>query len=248
MTSPVDRSASSHRGRLVGLAMVALLPPRWKPPVYRRLFGYRIGRRVRIGVSLLDAGRCEIGDDTVIGHGNVVTHVGSLRLGDHVRIGHLNVIRGGEEVQVGRYAEIMRRNELNSIVGADPVNPTDARLLIGAGTVVTDGHRLDFTDQIELGQRVIIGGRNSSLWTHNRQRTAPITIGAQTYLGSESRLAPGSRLPARSIVALGSVVSGEIEGEESLIGGVPAKVLRPLDEHDRFLVDRPTRDDLPGDL
>jgi acetyltransferase-like isoleucine patch superfamily enzyme len=113
--------------------------------------------------------------------------------------------------------------------------------------VITDGHRLDFTDRLQLGERVIIGGRNSSLWTHNRQRTAPISVGDRTYIGSESRLAPGAVLPARSIVALGSVVSGQLCGEGSLIGGVPARVLRPLDEHDLRLVDRPTRADLPDE-
>ncbi|MBW3548773.1 MAG: hypothetical protein KY452_11650 [Actinobacteria bacterium] len=238
----------TRRTRLAVLAMVAVLPPRWKPTVYRRLFGYRIAADVRIGLTLIDAAECDIGAHTVIGHGNLFIDVGRLLIGDHVRIGALNVVRGGEEVRLGRYVTVMRRNELNSIVGADPVNPNDPRLVVGAGTVITDGHRLDFTDRIELGERVIIGGRNSSLWTHNRQRTAPIVVGSRTYIGSESRLAPGSCLPARSIVALGSVVSGTLTGDESLIGGVPARVLRPLDDHDRYLVDRPTRDDLPEEL
>jgi acetyltransferase-like isoleucine patch superfamily enzyme len=114
--------------------------------------------------------------------------------------------------------------------------------------VITDGHRLDFTDRVELGRRVIIGGRGSSLWTHNRQRTAPITIGDRTYLGSECRLAPGSALPARTIVALGSVVSGAFDQPESLIGGNPAAVIRPLDPDELPLVDRVTRTDLPDDV
>ena len=238
----------SGRARVVLHAMVALLPNALKLPIYRRFFRFRIGRGVRIGVSLLAARECEIGDHTVVGHGNAVLDVDRLEVGDHVRIGSLNLVRGGDLVRIGRWSELLRRNELNSIVDPDPVNPTDPRLIIGAGCVITDGHRLDFTDRIELGERVIIGGRASSLWTHNRQRTAPITIGARSYLGSESRVAPGSSVPARSIVALGSVVSGALTGEESLIGGVPAKVLRPLDEHDRGLVDRPTRRDAPGEL
>jgi acetyltransferase-like isoleucine patch superfamily enzyme len=237
-----------RRARLAALALVALLPAVLKPPVYRRLFGYRIGRRVRIGLTLLDARECEIGDDTAFGHGNVVISVGRLIVGDHVLVGSLNLIRGGDEVRLGRWCQIMRRNELNSIVGADPVNPTDPRLLVGPGTVVTDGHRIDFTDRVELGERVILGGRHSSLWTHNRQRTAPISVGARTYVGSESRMAPGASVPARCIVALGSVVAGGLVDEDSLIGGVPAKVLRPLGDEDRFVIDRPTRDGLPEDL
>ncbi|MBA3286425.1 MAG: hypothetical protein H0U21_00165 [Acidimicrobiia bacterium] len=238
----------SRRARLVTHVLVAVLPNAAKLAVYRRIFGFRIGSRVRIGLSVIAARECEIGDDTVIGHGNAVIDVGRLELGDHVRIGSLNLVRGGDVVRIGRWSELLRRNELNSIVDPDPVNPTDPRLLIGPGCVITDGHRLDFTDRIELGERVIVGGRNSSLWTHNRQRTAPIRVGARTYIGSESRLAPGSSVPARSIVALGSVVVGEVAGEESLIGGVPATVLRPLDEHDRDLVDRPTRRDAPESL
>jgi acetyltransferase-like isoleucine patch superfamily enzyme len=114
--------------------------------------------------------------------------------------------------------------------------------------VITDGHRLDFTDRLELGRRVIIGGRASSLWTHNRQRTAPVRIGDRTYVGSECRMAPGSTLPRGSIVALGSVVSGHLEVDESLIGGVPARALRPLEADEIELVDRRTRDDLPVDV
>jgi hypothetical protein len=49
-------------------------------------------------------------------------------------------------------------------------------------------------------------------------------------------------------VALGSVVSGPLTAEKSLIGGVPAVVLRPLDEHDRDLLDRPTRPGAPDPL
>ncbi len=238
----------SRRFRLVGLGLVAILPRAVKPALYRRIFGYRVGRHVRIGVSIVDAQECEIGDFTTIGHANAILSVGRLVIGDHVRIGTLNMIRGGDEVRLGDWSWLMRRNELNSIVGADPINKTEPRLLIGPGTIVTDGHRLDFTDRIELGNRVIIGGRNSSLWTHNRQRTAPISIGDQTYIGSESRLAPGACVPRRSIVALGSVISGHLTGEESLIGGVPAKVIRSLDEKDLFLIDRPTRDDMPDNF
>ena len=80
--------------RLFVLACVALLPSFLKRPCYRWFFGYRIGKRVRIGITILDAGTCEIGDDSLIGHLNLVLGVKSLTLGDHVRIGHLNIIRG----------------------------------------------------------------------------------------------------------------------------------------------------------
>src|SRR5262249_33691313 len=98
----------TSRSRLLVLAVLAFLPSFLKRPFYRWFFGYRIGKRVRIGVSIIDAGECEIDDDVSIGHLNVVTRVLKLVIKDHVRIGHLNVIRGGELVSLGRYTEIMR--------------------------------------------------------------------------------------------------------------------------------------------
>jgi len=203
---------------------------------------------VRIGLSIIDSEGCEIGDDTRIGHFNVVIGVRRLTLGDHVRIGHLNIIRGGDEIIFGRYAELIRMNEINSIPDPDVVNPVDSRITIGPGTIITTGHKIDFTDRVEIGRRVIIGGRNSSLWTHNRQRTKPISIGDFAYIGSEIRMAPGAAIPARCIVGIGSVIVGKLDGEGWLVGGVPAKPLKQLSADDLFLIERKTRPDLPDDI
>ena len=238
----------TSRFRLLVLACIALLPSFLKRPAYRLFFGYRIGRRVRIGLSILDAATCEIGDDSQIGHLNLIVGVNNLRIGDHVRIGHLNMIRGGDEVTLGRYSELLRLNEINSIPDPDVVNPVDPRFELGAGSVITTGHKIDFTDRVQIGRRTIIGGRNSSFWTHNRQRTLPISIGDLAYVGSEIRMAPGASIPSRCIVGIGSVVTTELKDEEHLIAGVPAKAVKELHDEDRFLIERKTRLDLPDDI
>jgi acetyltransferase-like isoleucine patch superfamily enzyme len=234
--------------KLLVLAGLALLPSFLKRPCYRILFGYRIGRRVRIGVSILDAASCEIADDSRIGHLNMIVGVNKLVMGDHVRIGHLNIIRGGDEVVLGRYSELLRLNEINSIPEPEVVNPVDPRFALGEGSVVTTGHKIDFTDRVVIGRRTIIGGRNSSLWTHNRQKTRPITIGDFAYVGSEIRMAPGASIPSRCIVGIGSVITSEVDGEGWLIAGVPAKPIKELDGEDKFLIERKTRQDLPDDV
>ena len=230
------------------LAFIALLPSFLKRSLYRLFFGYQIGKRVRIGVSIIDARDCRIDDDVSIGHLNLVTRVQKFAVGDHVRIGHLNVIRGGDEVVLGRYAEIIRMNEINSIPDPDVVNPTDPRFLLGEGSIITAGHKIDFTDRVTIGRRSTLGGRNSSLWTHNRQRTRPIDIGSFAYIGSEIRIAPGGGLPSRCIVGIGSVITSELTAEGHLIAGVPAKPMKELSEEDQFLVERKTRIDLPDDV
>ena len=234
--------------KLFVLGCIALLPSFLKRSCYRLFFGYKIGKRVRVGVSIIDAQTCAIGDDTEIGHLNIIVGVKALSLGDHVRLGHLNIIRGGDEVNLGRYAEIIRLNEINSIRDPEVVNPMEPRFLLGEASVVTTGHKIDFTDRVTIGRRTIIGGRNSSLWTHNRQRTRPIEIGSFTYVGSEIRIAPGGEIPDRCIVGIGAVITGRVEGEEKLIAGVPAKAIKDLSEEDKFLIERKTRRDLPDNF
>jgi carbonic anhydrase/acetyltransferase-like protein (isoleucine patch superfamily) len=237
-----------RRLRLALLAAVAILPGFLKKPLYRSLFGYRIGRGVRIGLVLLDAREVDLGEGTEIGHLNLVVRVGRLATGKRARIGSLNIVRGGEEVRLGDYAEVMRLNVLNAIPDHDCTTSPVSRLEIGAGAVIVSGHRVDFTDRVTIGRNVILGGRSSSLWTHNRQQTAPIVIGDFCYIGSEVRMAPGARLPERCILALGSVLTGAIETSGSLVGGVPAKVIRPLTAEDDVLIHRKARMDAPDDL
>jgi acetyltransferase-like isoleucine patch superfamily enzyme len=238
----------SRKFRLLVLGIIAFWPSFLKRPCYRWFFGYRIGKRVRIGITILDAGTCEIGDDVQIGHLNLFVGVKKLTLGDHVRIGHLNIIRGGDEVELGRYSELLRLNEINSIPDPDVVNAVDPRFSLGPGSIITTGHKIDFTDRVKIGRRTIIGGRNSSLWTHNRQRTLPITIGDFAYVGSEIRMAPGGSIPSRCIVGIGSVITGELSDEQHLIAGVPAKPIKELASEDKFLIERKTRLDLPDDI
>jgi acetyltransferase-like isoleucine patch superfamily enzyme len=237
-----------RRLRLALLAAIGLLPGLIKRPLYRALFGYRIARGVRIGIVLLDARRVELAEGTEIGHFNLITRVEHLVTGTGVRIGSLNIIRGGERVQLGDYAEVMRLNVLNAIPDHDCTTSPVSRLEIGAGAVVVSGHRIDFTDRVTIGRNVIVGGRNSSLWTHNRQQTAPIEIGDFCYLGSEVRIAPGARLAERSILGLGSVLASPIDTPGSLVGGMPAKVIRPLTAEDDVLIHRKARRDAPDDL
>jgi acetyltransferase-like isoleucine patch superfamily enzyme len=234
--------------RLMMLILIAPLPSFLKRPCYRLFFGYRIGRGTTIGFSILDAGECVINDYCRLGHFNLIIGVKKLEIGDHTRIGHLNVFRGGDEIRIGRYAEIFRMNEINSIREPDVVNPIDPRFILGDGSVITANHKIDFTDRVEFGKRVILGGRNSSLWTHNRQNTKPIFVGECSYLGSEIRIAPGGEIPPKCIVGIGSVITKKFKDEYKLIAGVPAKIIKDLDKDDRFLVENKTRLDLPDEI
>jgi acetyltransferase-like isoleucine patch superfamily enzyme len=250
MTAGRHRKSGGIRSlvRLAALAAIGVLPGFAKRPLYRFIFGYRLGRDVQIGFSILDADTLLLGDGTRIGHFNVVTRVGLLQTGRGTRIGNFNVIRGGDRVSLADYCEVMRLNVLNAIPDHDCTTNPRSVLEVGAGTVITSGHRIDFTDAVSLGRNVIIGGRNSSLWTHNRQETAPIEIGDFCYLGSEVRLAPGAKLPNECILGIGAVLVDAIQEPRSLVVGVPARAVRRLDQKDLERIHRKTRGDMPDDF
>jgi len=228
-------------------AAVALLPNAVKLPVYRHAFGFRIGKGVRIGISLLDVGALEIGDGAHIGHGNLFTRVKRVALGRDAEIGYCNILRGGDEIALGRFATVLRFNVLNAIPDNDCEGPTDPRLSLADGAYVVSGHRIDFTDRVSIGKNVIIAGRNSSLWTHNRQATRPIAIGDFCYVGSEARLAPGASLGDWSILAMGAVLAGKAE-PRTVHGGVPAKPIRAITEADARTLAKKTKKEIPEDL
>lgn len=236
------------KARLIVKGMVAFLPSGLKRPFYRWFFGYKIGKNVRIGLSVIDAQECVIEDGVSIGHFNLFIGSKLLSIGEHTRIGALNIFRGGDEIRIGRYCEILRLNEINSIPDPDIVNAADPRFVLGDGSMMAASHKIDFTDRVVFGKRVILGGRNSSIWTHNRQRTEPVEVGDFSYLGSEIRMAPGSAIPEKCIVGMGSVVSKKFVNQDRLIAGVPAAEVKELNEDGRFLTERKTRNDLPDDI
>ncbi len=238
------------RLRLIGSVLVSILPGWLKRPIYRHVHGYRVGKRVSIGFGVLFFGvpNCQIDDDVRIGPFNVFWRTGRLSIGEHARIGPFNLFRGGTLISIGPFATILRTNVFNSILDPDLVNVPEPILQLGPGSVVTTGHWLDFTDRIVLGPHAIVGGRHSSFWTHSRQRTRPITIGAHCYLGSDVKVAPGVDVPPLCVVAIGSVLIGRVEQERSLVGGNPATPLRKLSESELATAMRKTRNDIPDRL
>jgi hypothetical protein len=157
------------------------------------------------------------------------------------------MFRGGVRMQMGDYAQVLRLNVINAIPDNDVAPPPDSSFYLGYGSVITAEHRIDFTDRVRIGRRSIVGGRNSSLWTHNRKSGVGIEIGDYCYVGSEIRMAPGSRIPDCSIVGLGAVVAGKLQESYSLFAGVPARRIRALDSGDLKLIFEKTRPDLPDE-
>lgn len=226
--------------------LIVPLPSFLKVLVLRYLMGFRVGRGVRIGLSLVCPRSAEIGDRVRIGHFNIIAKMDKLTIGEDASIGLCNVILGGREVRLGAGATIVRFNEINSILSPLVRGKTEPVLILGRRTIVTAWHKIDFTDRVELGDSVVFAGRLSNIWTHNRQDIGPVHIGANCYVGSGVQLAPGAAIGADCVVGLGAIVTKRLDETGMLVAGVPARAVRPLDEAGRRLVTFPTRPDLDG--
>jgi len=93
----------------------------------------------------------------------------------------------------------------------------------------------------------MLAGRGSTIWTHNRRRSAPVRIGDFCYVGSECRFAPGVTIPDCTMIAIGSVVSASFDAPFTAVGGAPARIVRRLVGSDADTMFAPTRPDLPAE-
>ena len=233
--------------RRSGLLLAGIAPGPIARALYRVVFGYRIDATARIGFAFIDGERVSIGPGVVIDHGVVFTRCGEVSIGTEARIGPLNLFRGGTRITLGDYTTILRLNVFNAIPDHECIGSPDSSISLGRGAVVTQEHRLDFTDRITLGRAAILAGRGTSIWTHNRRTSGPVEIGEYTYIGSESRLGPGAHVDRCCIVGMGAVVIKRFEEPYQLLAGVPAVRRRALTPDDYGTIFLRTRRTIPDD-
>ncbi|MEW6084053.1 MAG: hypothetical protein AB1607_05585 [Chloroflexota bacterium] len=147
------------------------------------------------------------------------------------RIGFFNLFIGPVKVKIAEGASIRDRNTFSCgywVLRGENRTMNYARTLeIGADTLITSGHHFDVAGMFKLGDRSWIAGIGSQFWTHGvGVRDRDIEIGKDCYLGSAVRFAPGSSIGDNVLVAMGSVISGKMEVDNALVGGVPARVLK----------------------
>jgi acetyltransferase-like isoleucine patch superfamily enzyme len=201
------------------LWMLVPLPSRIKVPIYRSVFGYRIGHDVDIGLVLI--------------------RVGKLHIGDHVRVRHFTRFKDVPEVIIGSHCVIDILNEFYtspefSCLDSLSQRRNRPRLVIGDHCGITPSHYFAVQDEVEIGRFTTIGGRNSSFFTNqldvatNTQFAGPIRIGEYCLVASNVSFAPGARIADKCIVGMGAVVVKGFDEPHSLIAGNPARVVKQL--------------------
>lgn len=110
---------------------------------------------------------------------------------------------------------------------------------IGKQVFINMGCKFQDQGGIYIGDGALIG-HNVVLATLNHAKSpkdrgtmipAPIHIGKHVWIGSNSTILPGVTIGDGAIVAAGAVVSKDVP-ENAIVGGVPATILRYLNEEE----------------
>lgn len=110
-------------------------------------------------------------------------------------------------------------------------------VVLGRGSHIVADTDITMGDDVFCGPYVYITSTNHSYddpaqpvgkqWP----RTAPVEIGAGSWLGAGAVVLPGARLGRNVVVAAGAVVRGEVP-DHAVVAGAPARVVRRLDPED----------------
>lgn len=119
-------------------------------------------------------------------------------------------------------------------LGPDTVLRLGNGVVLGRGSHIIADTDVRIGDDVFCGPYVYITSTNHSYDDPARPvgkqwpRTAPVEIGAGSWLGAGAVVLPGARLGRNVVVAAGAVVRGEVP-DHAVVAGAPAKVVRRLD-------------------
>ncbi len=143
---------------------------------------------------------------------------GRIALGRASTIGPLATVSAGMPSQAEMHGE--------------PVITIGDRCMLGKGIGIVGHERIDIGDDIWTGHYVYITDQNHGYENLDEPigvqmwKNEPVSIGDGSWLGHGAIVLPGSRIGRHVVVAAGAVVAGLHAPDNSVVAGVPARVVR----------------------
>lgn len=198
-----------YRG--VAQTLVWLLPA---SPLKNRLLR-RLGHRVD---ATAYAGQC------------LVWRVPYITLEDGSRVSSFSMIKNLSELHLGPGSLLAGYNLVSSHPVFVRLYNSGGSLVLSEQAAITTRHTLDCSGGVTLGPFSLIAGHGTQVLSHsidlrrNAQSARPVSIGERSFVGSGCVILGGGGLPARSVLAAGSVLVGSGEClRGGLYAGVPAR-------------------------
>ncbi|WP_024294083.1 sugar O-acetyltransferase [Lacrimispora indolis] len=103
-------------------------------------------------------------------------------------------------------------------------------VFINSGCRFQDQGGISIGDGALIGHNVVMATLNHDLAPKKRStlHPAPIVIGENVWIGSNATVLPGVTIGDGAVIAAGAVVTKDVPAN-TIVGGVPAKVLRNID-------------------
>ncbi len=103
-------------------------------------------------------------------------------------------------------------------------------VFFNTGCSFQDRGGITIGDGTLIGMNVTIATLNHGLSLESRSTTypSPVTIGENVWIGSSATILPGVHIGNNAVVAAGVVVTKDVS-EDSVVAGVPAKVVKRVD-------------------
>ncbi len=166
----------------------------------KKLFGYKIGKNVKIGKALINCNKVIIGDDVLIADRNNFS-CSQISIGNNTKIHSGNSFLGKGSFIIGNNSRIINDHYF------DLWN----NISIGDNTWIAGKNSQFWT--------------HGSIHTKTNKDLS-IVIEDNIYIGSSAKVAPGVKIASINVVGLGSVVIGHFDDSKTIIMGNPAKIVK----------------------
>jgi acetyltransferase-like isoleucine patch superfamily enzyme len=138
----------------------------------------------------------------------------------------------GEGSTIGPFASISAGMPSQADMRGEPIITIGDRCTLGKGIGIVGHERVEIGDDIWTGHYVYVTDQNHGyedldlpigvqMW-----KNEPVSIGDGSWLGHGAIVLPGSRIGKHVVVAAGAVVAGLHVPDNSVVAGVPARVVR----------------------
>ena len=106
-------------------------------------------------------------------------------------------------------------------------------VFINMGCKFQDQGGIEIGDGTLIGHNVVLATLNHAMAPHRRSSMipAPIHIGKNVWIGSNATVLPGVTIGDGAVVAAGAVVTRDVP-ENTVVGGVPARIMRTVSEEE----------------
>ncbi|MFL6583904.1 MAG: acyltransferase [Chthoniobacterales bacterium] len=196
-----------------------LLPWSLRRSLLQKQFGYELHPTSHIGLSWIFPERLIMKAHSRIGDLTICKNIGLLHLHEHASIGRGNWITG------------FPRGHSRHFAGESDRAP---QLVVHEHSAITHRHLIDCTNAVTIGSFTTFAGFQSQILTHsidlehNRQASAPVTIGSRCFVGTNCVILGGSVLPDFCVLGAKSLLNKVFTETHVLYGGVPARAVQQL--------------------